>query len=130
MTNPVFLLLFLLFSPPNPPTKVVSFLMVSIVCRHRLSVGLDCNELKVRIDSAEHAVMLKLMHLSSSFVIAIEHILCTRARARVCAVRYTAIKHHWWWKIAFVFDHVKVLANHPGQSELNRTISDAINTLE
>lgn len=27
---------------------------------------------------------------------------------------YTAIKHHWWWKIAFVFDHVHVLKNHPG----------------
>lgn len=27
---------------------------------------------------------------------------------------YTAIKHHWWWKISFVFDHIKVLSNHPG----------------
>ena len=28
--------------------------------------------------------------------------------------KFTAIKHHWWWKANFVFDHVPVLANHPG----------------
>eukprot|EP00039_Didymoeca_costata_P010349 m.139308 g.139308 ORF g.139308 m.139308 type:complete len:459 (-) comp14796_c0_seq1:213-1589(-) len=28
--------------------------------------------------------------------------------------RFTSIKHHWWWKLAFVFQNVNVLRNHPG----------------
>ncbi|EGD77566.1 hypothetical protein PTSG_08664 [Salpingoeca rosetta] len=28
--------------------------------------------------------------------------------------QFTVIKHHWWWKLNFVFDHMPVLKNHNG----------------
>eukprot|EP00048_Salpingoeca_helianthica_P020994 m.9786 g.9786 ORF g.9786 m.9786 type:complete len:476 (-) comp5473_c0_seq2:72-1499(-) len=28
--------------------------------------------------------------------------------------KFCAIKHHWWWKAAFVFDSIRVLANYQG----------------
>jgi len=46
---------------------------------------------------------------------------------------YAAIKHHWWWKLAFVFDHVRVLKNHAGfkilLEEDNYLAPDTISTV-
>jgi len=29
--------------------------------------------------------------------------------------KFVTVKHHWWWKANFVFDHITALKQHRGQ---------------